>query len=588
MVTIKEPNFRLVLESISYGTIVTDASGRIQWFNRQAMDILKPSGSLKVGDPIGRRLPLTSRLVDRCISSGEPQLGKHLQGQHVDIVVHVTCMKSEGRIIGAVCSLDKVERFEETASQLDSYKRLSQQLTAIVDNSSDGIWVCDGNGTVITVNKASERLNGIRADEVIGQHVSVMEEKGLVDRNVTPEVIRTGRKISALQYIKRTKRYVLMTATPVFDGNGNISMVVSNGRDMTRLNAINEELVQTRMKAQKLEERLAEIDMLRLKDQEIVAENEKMVQVLRVAFKLAKMDASNILILGESGTGKGMLAEFIHKNSNRSKKAFIQINCAALPETLLEAELFGYEGGAFTGARQKGKAGLLELAQGGVLFLDEIGDMPISVQAKLLKYLDDHMVMRVGGVKARRIDCLIIAATNQDLEQKTKVKSFREDLFYRLNSFIIQIPPLRERPEDILKLAESFLEKYNKKFKLNKKLSYRTLEFLQSHPFEGNVRELQNLIRRFVVMGEAEGLLAPVLEDYGEPVCLDNATSQAEDANYDMDFSLNAQLEAFERALLQRTFSRFPSTRKMAVHLGVSQPTIVRKLRKYGLPEQGN
>ncbi|BBO85219.1 sigma-54 dependent transcriptional regulator [Desulfosarcina ovata subsp. sediminis] len=582
MAEMNEITLHQVFESMNCGIIVMDRAGRIQWVNPQALGILKPSGRLCPGEAIGTHLPLTGRLVERCLKTGEPQLDKHLQGKHVDIVVHVTCMKASGKITGAVCSLDKIERFEEAASQLDSVKRLNRQLTAIVDNSSDGIWVCDGNGTVITVNKSSERLNGVKAEEVIGKHVSIMEDKGLVDHNVTPEVIRTGRKISALQYIKRTGKYVLMTATPVFDENGDISMVVSNGRDMTRLNAINEELEQIRMKAQKLEDRLAEIDMLQLKDQDIVAENDKMVQILRVAFKLAKMDASNILILGESGAGKGMLAKFIHKNGNRSKKAFIQINCAALPETLLEAELFGYEGGAFTGARQKGKAGLLELAHGGVLFLDEIGDMPISVQAKLLKYLDDHMVMRVGGTQARMIDCLIVAATNHDLEAKAKEKTFREDLYYRLNSFIIHIPPLRERPEDILKLANSFLKKYNAKYNLDRRLSYRTLEFLRSHPFEGNVRELQNLIRRLVVMGEPDASPATARDDYGEPL---PAATAPPPVQYGLDPAqgLTAQLEAVEREILRRAFARFPSTRQMAAQLKVSQPTIVRKLKKYGL-----
>jgi PAS domain S-box-containing protein/TyrR family helix-turn-helix protein len=571
-----------ILEALSYGIIVTDEKARVQWVNLLAKKILAPSDPPRPGDPIGKCLPLTGRLVAQCLKTGEPQLGKRLRGKLVDIMVHVTCIKDNGTIHGAVCSLENFERFEETANQLDSYKQLNRQLQAIVDNSSDSIWVCDGNGKVITVNKASERLNGIRAEEVLGRNVAIMEEKGLVDRNITPEVLRIGRKISALQYIKRTDKYVLTTSTPVFDENGVISMVVTNGHDMTRLNAIHEELEMTRRKAEKLEDRLAEIDMLQLKDQEIVAENDKMVQVLRIAFKLAKMDASNILILGESGVGKGMLAKFIHKNSNRSKKSFIQINCAALPETLLEAELFGYEGGAFTGARQTGKAGLLELAQGGVLFLDEIGDLPISVQAKFLKYLDDGMVMRVGGTQARRIDCLIIAATNHDLTAKVENHSFRGDLFYRLNSFVIQIPPLRERPEDILKLADSFLKKYNQEFSLDKRLSFRTLDFLRSHSFKGNVRELQNLIRRFVVMGEADTPPAETREDYGELISLGTERSPLEDG-VDPTQSLTAQLEAVEREILRQAVAQFASTRQMATHLKVSQPTIVRKLKKYGL-----
>ncbi len=582
-------NFQPILESMNCGVIVTDAEGRIQWMNRRVKNILKPFGQFNPGDIVDSCLPLIGKLVKHCLESGEPQIEKRqFEGQHADIRLQVTCMKIDGKVTGAVLNIDEVERMEETSRQLDAYKRLNQQLSAIVDNSSDGIWVCDGNGTVITVNKASERLNGIRAEEVVGQNVSIMEKRGIVDRNVTPEVIKTGRKISVLQHIKRTKKYVLMTSTPVFDESGNISMVVSNGRDMTYLNALNEELERTRMKAKKLEDRLAEIDMLQLKDQEIVADNDKMIQVLHIAFKLAKMDASNILILGESGVGKGMLAKFIHKNSNRSKKSFIQINCAALPETLLEAELFGYERGAFTGARQQGKAGLLELANEGVLFLDEIGDMPISVQAKLLKYLDDHMVRRVGGTQTHRVDCLIVAATNHDLKTKVEEKSFRGDLYYRLNSFIINIPPLRERPEDILTLADNFLKKYNKEFNLNRHLSYSSLKFLQSHPFEGNVRELQNLIRRLVVMGEDDEPQGALHEDNSESqspgILLPGKVGNDTEAVH----GLTAQLEAVEREILHRASSLFSSTRKIATHLEVSQPTIVRRLKKYGLSPKNN
>ncbi len=582
-----ELDFLPVLESMNCGVVVTDAEGRIQWINRRVKAILSPLGPLTPGDPVDSCLPLAGKLVRRCLKGGEPQIGKRpLEGGHADIVIQVNCMKSDGKVTGAVVNIDEVERMEETSRQLDAYKRLNQQLSAIVDNSSDGIWVCDGNGTVITVNKASERLNGIRAEEVVGQNVSIMEKRGIVDRNVTPEVIRTGRKLSVLQHIKRTKKYVLMTSTPVFDESGNISLVVSNGRDMTYLNALNEELERTRMKAKKLEDQLAEIDMLQLKDQEIVAENDKMIQVLRIAFKLAKMDASNILILGESGAGKGMLAKFIHKNSNRSGKSFIQINCAALPETLLEAELFGYERGAFTGARQQGKAGLLELANEGVLFLDEIGDMPISVQAKLLKYLDDHVVRRVGGTQTHRVDCLIVAATNQDLKTKVEEKTFRGDLYYRLNSFIINIPPLRERPEDILSLADNFLKKYNKEFNLSRRLSYNTLRFLQSHPFEGNVRELQNLIRRLVVMGEEDETQGALHDDDGESHSLGIPVPVGKDN--EPVHGLTAQLEAVERDILHRASSLFSSTRKMAAHLEVSQPTIVRRLKKYGLTPKNN
>jgi PAS domain S-box-containing protein len=579
-------------EAVGLGIIITDQHGCIQNINPRAQTLVKPFGRGAQGVSLSDLLPHTATVVARCLDAADGETCVDFE-KNSDIRMQVACLWSGKTVTGAVITLHKTVKTVEAdlsavRARLDTCTRMNRQLTAIVDNSSDGIWVCDGKGTVMTVNKASERLNGIRAEEVIGKPVSIMEEQKIVDRNVTPEVIRTGRKVTTLQHIKRTGKYVLMTSTPVFDDNGQIILVVSNGRDMTYLNALNEELEQTRMKAKKLEDRLAEMDRHQLKDEEVVAENEKMAQVLRTAFKLAKMDASNILILGESGAGKGMLANFIHQNGNRAKKSFIQINCAALPETLLEAELFGYERGAFTGARQQGKAGLIELAHGGVLFLDEIGDMPLSVQAKLLKYLDDQQVRRVGGTQTRRVDCLIVAATNHDLKARVEEKAFRGDLYYRLNSFIIHIPPLRERPEDILKLADTFLKKYNKEFNLNRRLSYATLRFLQSHPFEGNVRELQNLMRRLVVMGEEDtpGHDAPEtpvpdpinIESHPHDLLLSVQTDRDGKTR-----TLTEQLNFVEREILRRACAEFTSTRGMATHFGVSQPTIVRRLNKYNL-----
>ncbi|MEJ2024996.1 MAG: sigma 54-interacting transcriptional regulator, partial [Deltaproteobacteria bacterium] len=220
----------------------------------------------------------------------------------------------------------------------------------------------------------------------------------------------------------------------------------------------------------------------------------EMKKIVRTALKLAHMDASNIMILGESGTGKGLLAKFIHKNSKRANKPFIQINCASLPENILEAELFGYEKGAFTGAKMEGKPGLIELSNQGTLFLDEIGEMSSGIQAKLLKYLDDHEVRRLGSVRTRKIDCKILAATNQDLETLLDRKKFRKDLYYRLNAITLTMPPLRERPEDIFHLVQDSLFHYNKKYKMKKTINPLTLTILQSYDFPGNVREWNNRV----------------------------------------------------------------------------------------------
>jgi transcriptional regulator with PAS, ATPase and Fis domain len=300
-----------------------------------------------------------------------------------------------------------------------------------------------------------------------------------------------------------------------------------------------------------------------------------------VALKLARLDVSNILVMGESGTGKGLLAKFIHQSSARKKKPFIQINCAALPETLLEAELFGYEKGAFTGADQQGKIGLFEMAQGGTIFLDEIGDLPFGVQAKLLKCLDDHEIRHLGGLKPIKIDCIVIAATNRDLETLVQEAKFREDLYFRLSAFNIRIPPLRERPEDIVEIANHFLEKYNRQYQADRRFSSLAVKDLQRYPFPGNVREIKNIVRNAVVMSEVD-LLDHILPDRSVQSVAD-APAQRDMPKVSGKRTLTDQLEASEKEIFKKAAQNCRTTREIASYLGISQPSVVRRLKKYGL-----
>ena len=453
------------------------------------------------------------------------------------------------------------------------------QLQAIFDLSSDGIWLSAGDGTVLGINKASEKLCGIKAEDVVGQNIRSVVEQGIIDNSATIRVLATRKPVNMLQYVSRTKKHLLLTGTPLFDDQGRISLVVVNERDMTQLNEVREQLERERQVSQRYKSKLAELSQLEVRGEPVVAESEAMSRVLQTALKLANLDVSNILLLGESGTGKGLLAKFIHNKSRRSDKPFIQINCAALPESLFEAELFGYEKGAFTGARQQGKAGLFELAQGGTLFLDEIGEAPLSIQAKLLKYLDDYEVLRLGGVKPVTVDCTIITATNQDLDVKVKNSAFRKDLFYRLNTFTLRIPPLRERPEDVFELAALFLETYNKHYDFNKYLTTETLEMLQQYNFPGNVRELKSMVKKAVVMSEGDRLDGHLMEMLGR-AAVGWPGRKAESVPWD---SLPGAVMKLEKDLLSQALRDCRSTREMAKRLGISQPTVVRKLKRYGL-----
>ncbi len=568
-----------ILNASSNGVIATDANGCIVFINTQAKKLLG-FDKYKISQTyLPDILPLTGPLVIKCLKTGNPQLGRQIIGKHMSLVVNITPIRIDNQLKGAVCSFQGMREFEIVAKKLEFYKNLNKQLETIFKSSSDGIWVCDGKGKVININSASARLNGIKASDVLGKNISDLVAKGLFDRSVTLEVLETKRQVSVMQYIHRTKKYLLATGTPTFDDNGKVFLVVVNERDMTQLNAVRQELEQTHMITEKIKSELTELNLLELKDQEIVAESNAMRQVVRAALKLASIEASNILILGETGTGKGLFAKFIHKNSNRREKPFIQINCAALPESLLEAELFGYEKGAFTGAREQGKVGLFELAHKGTLFLDEIGDLPLQLQAKLLKYLDDYEIMRLGGTKSQKIDCSIIAATNRNLVKLVDKRLFRQDLYYRLNAFTIKIPPLRVRPEDIFELVNHFLNKYNKIYGFKKQIFPETLELLQAYPFKGNVRELKNLLKKAVIMSERRMLDSFIARCFNA----ERSVREQTGSHKHIKTNLNTELLALERDMIKNAMKKCKSTRELATELGISQPTVVRKMKKHGL-----
>ncbi|MCP4020815.1 MAG: PAS domain-containing protein [Desulfobacteraceae bacterium] len=438
--------------------------------------------------------------------------------------------------------------------------------------------ICDAKGRILKLNKAAEVLNGVKATEVLGKDVRALVKEKQIDRSATQEVLETQRQVSVIQTTPRSKYTLLVTGTPVFDEENNISFVVVNERDISLIESMKKQLAQARQESEKIKNELTELILLELKENNIVAQSDAMKQTLKVALKLTAIDASNILIQGESGTGKGLLAKFIHKHGAGSQKPFIQINCAALPENLLEAELFGYTKGAFTGASEKGKPGLFELASKGTLFLDEIGEMSLGVQAKLLKYLDDHEIMPIGGITPKKIDCSIITATNRDLETRTFNKKFRLDLFHRLNTFTLSIPPLRKRPEDILELIRINLKKYNKLYNRRARIGYKAFDMLQTYEFPGNVRELINIIKQAIVMSDRRDLDDYIVNLLGKGKLLKTTYQEPDEI-----CSLPEKIRLVENQMLKKAVARCRTTRQAATFLGVSQPSVVRKFKKHGI-----
>jgi transcriptional regulator with PAS, ATPase and Fis domain len=311
----------------------------------------------------------------------------------------------------------------------------------------------------------------------------------------------------------------------------------------------------------------------------VIARSPNMLRALEQAIKVSKADSS-VLLLGESGVGKGLIADLIHQHSARSQFPLIKINCGAIPESLVEAELFGYEKGAFTGAREKGKPGQLELADRGILFLDEIAELPLTVQVKLLRFLEDGRITRLGATAGRTVDVRIIAATHRNLEEMVAGKTFRHDLYYRLNVIPIQIPALRDRQECLVPLLRHYIALFGEKNQCRKRLSGPALDALAAYDYPGNVRELMNICERLVVMTDTEVI---DLADLPSQVRAQDAGFEVAGPGWREGVTLQAVLDRVERGVLSSACARFHSQAEVAAALGVNQSTIARKLKKHGL-----
>jgi len=374
-------------------------------------------------------------------------------------------------------------------NELGEANKLVNRLQSIIDFSYDGIYVTDHMGTTLCVNKSYERITGVKIDEVIGKNIKELEVIGMFSPIITPWVLEHKQRITVEQTVKAGKK-VVITGNPVFGENDEIQYIITNVRDMTEINQLRAEV--NRLKQEK-----------QLDEDNIVYRSAAMKQVLQTAAMVSDVNIS-ILLLGESGVGKEVIAKHVHEISNRKKDPFIAVNCGALVSTLLESELFGYEAGAFTGASKKGKQGLFEIANRGVIFLDEIGDMTLELQGKLLRVLQEGEIQRVGGTEQIPIDVRVICATNKNLAQMVAEGAFREDLYYRLDVVTIEIPPLRERKDDIALLLASFADRFNKKYGKSKIFSADAIQTLTEYRWPGNVRELRNLVEQLIVLAPEE------------------------------------------------------------------------------------
>jgi PAS domain S-box-containing protein len=465
----------------------------------------------------------------------------------------------------------------DASSQMRRYQELTRVQDAIIDSLSDGLWICDGEANVLRINPASERLNSIEAARVVGRNMRDLVAEGVFDRSATLEVIRTRAPVDMLQ--SRQGRKLVLTGTPVFDEGGRLIRVVVYERDITELDALHQQLEQQEAIRDGFRHQMLEMQLEEVESRRVIAKSPCMQKALRQAIKVSAVD-STVLILGESGVGKGLIADLIHKYSSRVGKPLVKINCGAIPESLVEAELFGYDKGAFTGAQAKGKPGYFELADGGILFLDEIAELPLSSQVKLLRFLEDGRVMRVGGTHSRKLDVRMLAATHRDLQAMVDHGAFRLDLFYRLSVIPLHVPPLRERTECILPMLLHYVDRFGERLGVRRRFSRAASEALLAYPWPGNVRELMNLCERLVVMSEAELI---DLSDLPRDIVGRSGKAGSAPGDWPEEFTLSQAVESTERAMLLAARERHGNQTSMARALGIDQSTVARKMKKYGI-----
>ncbi|MDX2480495.1 MAG: sigma 54-interacting transcriptional regulator [Desulfuromusa sp.] len=565
--------FQAIADATARVMIIVDQNGTITLLSKLARERL----DISVGVSLEAELPGFWLQVSKILDGSQVNCEIPLQITGREYLVDVNPIIQKEQICGAACILVDSSQLDIMTRRLPSFQTLSRELDTIIDSSSDGLFVCDANANVIRMNPASEKIHNLSAAEIVGRNMRELIEAGFIDRSAALEASVSKKRVSLLQ--NKNGHKLISIATPVFGEPNELIRIVVSERDITEIDNLQHELEKQQAIKDSLRDQMLAMQQIELNSQPIIARSPAMIRALQQSVKVAKANSS-VLLLGESGVGKGLIADLIHKNSRRAEQPLIKINCGAIPESLIEAELFGYEKGAFTGALTSGKPGYFELADGGTLFLDEIAELPLSSQVKLLRFLEDGQITRLGDTKSRKADVRVLAATHQDLGEMVKQGKFRLDLYYRLNVIPIQIPAVRERHDCIIPLIRHYLEKFGKQTDTHKRLTRSALDALASYPYPGNVRELMNICERLVVMTETELVDLPDL-----PMQVTSYTPEKQFSSNQIPTgtSLQQTLDQVEKELLEQALQQFNNQTEIAAALNVNQSTIARKFKKHGL-----
>jgi len=551
----------LTINTISFGLIIVDVNGKILFTNDTLKYLLKLETEIYEKANIKQLLP-SSTIVD-VIKNGY-DIHSNYDSDNQLYLLEIPDVNRRGVIL----LFDKLSKglnfsfFEEKES-------LKNELETLMNLSGEIVTITDQRGKVLRVSKESERMLGIKPNEYIGKSVIELHKEGFFKPATTKQVLQTEEMVTVTQETKAGKRFVLRSH-PMFDNQGKIRKVIHIGKDVTEKNKLRRSLMDVETLANYLQ---SELNHLKKSDDEMIVKSKVMEDVYSLVSRIAIVDAT-VLILGESGVGKEIVARKIHELSYRKEKPFIKVNCGAIPESLIESELFGYAKGTFTGASEEGRQGLIKAADGGTLFLDEIGELSLDLQVKLLQVLQDKQVTPLGESNPTDVDVRFIAATNRNLENMVKEGTFRKDLYYRLNVVPITVPPLRERKEDIPFFINYFLNGYNKEYGKRKKFDQEVIQLFSKKNWDGNVRELQNTIERLVVT-TSENIIKM---EHLPPDIFENPFATEMNGQ-----SLKERVEAFEKSILKNEINSSDTLKEVSEKLSVDVSTISRKAKKYNI-----
>ncbi|MFJ8354964.1 sigma 54-interacting transcriptional regulator [Bacillus paramycoides] len=565
---------KIILTSIPMGIFVVDREKRIVNCNESGLKMIKSTPE-KVMNVSAEQI-FNEEHINNVFATGKTILNQLQITNEMGVLVDYSPIPNfDQSIEGMVIIVQDLPMVEDMAMEIEYIKDLNKDLHAILSSMYDEILVVNHKGELIRYSETViNDFWGSNLKDLLGKNLLDLEKKGLFSPSVTRLVLEQQKKVSVVQETK-SGRKILAVGNPVFNESGELHRIIIASRDITEATRLKTELHEIKKISEQYKK---ELDDFKNKDRflkKLIYCSPKMEQIINQAKKIADF-SSNVLISGESGVGKEVIAQAIHQLGKRSAKPFLKLNCGAIPETLLESELFGYTKGAFTGADKNGKEGYFKRADQGILFLDEIGEMPLHLQVKLLRVLQEQEVIPIGSTIPTKINVQIIAATNKSLEKMVEAGTFREDLFYRLNVIPLQVPPLRERMEDVPVLAFHFLQQLNEKYNKNYHLTPDALNLLEFYSWPGNVRELQNMIERLVVSADDPVIEAEFVSKFLTP-------------GYDFKKSkpvitrvlpLQEALHSVEEQLILLAMKQYKTTTKAAKALGISQSSVSRKYQK--------